>query len=225
MTNSEEEISENGKPYKSSGGKMVDSELGEIPLGWRVGVVADHVTHSTKSISPNKNTEKSFCHYSIPAYDKGRYPTIDLGETILSNKYQVFENSILVSKLNPRTSRIWVVFEPKENSICSTEIQVFIPNEYSYGYSFGLFHSKEVKLEMAQRASGTSSSHQRVRPGDILNIECTVPNEEVLKKFEFTVLELLKKTDCNQEEIQSLTKLRDTLLPKLMSGKLKVKNL
>ena len=214
---------ENGQPYKSSGGKMVESELGEIPEGWRVGEVSDFVNHSTKSVSPSKEPNKIFSHYSIPAFDSGRYPTKDTGESILSNKYEVLENSILVSKLNPSTSRIWTVFEPRENGICSTEIQVFVPNTNAYAFSFGLFHYSGIKREMAQRASGTSSSHQRVRPGDILNIEFVVPKEETLKRFEDSVLGLLKKIEDNQEEIQSLTQLRDTLLPKLMSGELRVK--
>lgn len=214
---------ENGQPYKSSGGKMVESELGEIPEGWRVGEVADFVNHSTKSVSPSKEPNKIFSHYSIPAFDSGRYPTKDVGASILSNKYEVLENSILVSKLNPSTSRIWTVFQPCENGICSTEIQVFVPNTNAYAFSFGLFHYSGIKREMAQRASGTSSSHQRVRPGDILNIEFVVPKEETLKKFEDSVLGLLKKIEDNQEEIQSLTQLRDTLLPKLMSGELRVK--
>lgn len=214
---------ENGKPYKSSGGKMVESELGEIPEGWRVGEVADFVNHSTKSVSPSKEPNKIFSHYSIPAFDSGRYPTKDTGESILSNKYEVIENSILVSKLNPSTSRIWTVFDPCENGICSTEIQVFVPNTNAYAFSFGLFHYSGIKREMAQRASGTSSSHQRVRPGDILNIEFVVPKEETLKKFEYSVLGSLKKIEENQEEIQSLTQLRDILLPKLMSGELRVK--
>ena len=213
---------ENGVPYKSFGGKMVESELGEIPEGWRVGEVRDHVKHSTKSVSPSKEPEKEFYHYSIPAYDKGRYPTIDFGVTVLSNKYEVINNSILVSKLNPATSRIWPIFTPKTNAICSTEIQVFIPKKYSYSFSFGLFHFAAVKKEMAQRASGTSSSHQRVRPGDILNIECIVPENKILQSFEKAVLGLLQKVEVNQEEIQTLTQFRDIMLPKLMSGELRV---
>lgn len=213
---------EQGRPYQSSGGKMVASELGEIPEGWRVGVVGDHVLHSTKSITPGKEPKKAFYHYSIPAYDKGKYPSIDLGETILSNKYIVEADSILVSKLNPSKSRIWTVFNLKEKSICSTEIQVFIPNDNSYAFSFGLFHANFIKKEMAQRASGTSSSHQRVRPKDILNIECIIPSSTTLIRFEESVVKLLKKTEDNQEEIQTLTKLRDSLLPKLMSGAIRV---
>lgn len=213
---------ENGRPYKSSGGKMVESELGEIPEGWRVGEVSDHVKHITTSVSPAKEPEKEFSHYSIPAFDDGRFPTADLGASILSNKYVVKEKSILVSKLNPSTSRIWPVIIPKENAICSTEIQVFIPEKNRYLFSFGLFHDIGVKKEMAQRAAGTSSSHQRVRPSDILNITCIVPENRSLEAFERACFNLLKKSEENQDEIQSLTQLRDTLLPKLMSGEVRV---
>jgi len=173
-------------------------------------------------LTPLHNPEIYYWHHSIPAFDNGRFPSFDIGASILSNKYLVEDNSILVSKLNPSTSRIWTIFNARKNSICSTEIQVFIPDNYNYSFAFGLFHSRPVKKEMSQRATGTSSSHQRVRPSDILNIECIVPSKEILIKFNNGIFNLLKKTELNQVHINFLTQLRNILLPKLMSGTLKL---
>lgn len=213
---------EEGKSYKSSGGKMVESELGEIPEGWIVEEFGYFVKHSTSSVNPGTYPAENFTHYSIPAFDKGAVPFLEVGETILSNKYVVKENCILVSKLNPSTPRIWPVFKPGNRPVSSTEIQVFKPKEGFYSFTYGLLHSRSIKKEMIQRASGTSSSHQRVRPGDILNIEAVVPPVKLINHFENGVLPLLKKADKNKLEIESLTKLRDTLLPKLINGELRI---
>ena len=119
---------ENGEPYKSSGGEMVDSELGEVPKGWEVGNLNQIAQLVKKNIKPFENPDKLYFHYSLPEFDSGKLPSNDLGATILSSKYQVLEHSILVSKLNPRIPRVWTVISPKPNSICSTEFQVLKPS-------------------------------------------------------------------------------------------------
>jgi type I restriction enzyme, S subunit len=114
---------ENGNPYKSSGGRMVDSELGEIPEGWEIGQIKNLVNHFKKSVKPQEEPEKLFHHYSIPAYDSGKVPEKEFGSEIMSNKFKVISNSTLVSKLNPETQRIWDVGHVDESlSVCSTEL-------------------------------------------------------------------------------------------------------
>lgn len=117
-----------GKPYKSSGSKMIDSELGLIPEGWRIGKLSDFVIHITESINPALSPEILFSHYSIPSFDDDKQPKKELGKFILSNKYIVKPNSILISKLNPNTPRVWDILAlTNTNSICSTEFQVIFP--------------------------------------------------------------------------------------------------
>jgi type I restriction enzyme S subunit len=116
---------ENGRPYKSSGGAMQPSELGEIPVGWNVGCIGDFVELGKEGVNPCDRPEDAFCHFSIPNFDDGQTAKSELGSTILSNKFAVLPNSILVSKLNPRFPRIWPVLNlPSELSVCSTEFQV-----------------------------------------------------------------------------------------------------
>ncbi len=214
---------ENGQPYKSSGGEMVDSELGEIPAGWEIGRIKDLVIRSTDSLNPSNYPDKFFNHYSIPAYDSGKNPLIELGSTISSQKFVVKSNSILISKLNPDIPRIWSIKSVDENfSVCSTEFQVLIPKTDIYSFVYYLFLSNYVKETMIALVTGTSKSHQRIRPDDMLNIEVVLPPKDLIFKFDKAFNDTLTFAIRNRTQNENLSQIRDSLLPKLMSGKIRV---
>jgi type I restriction enzyme S subunit len=214
---------ENGEPYKSSGGEMVDSELGEIPKGWVYGNLNQIANLSKLNVKPFENPNDFYYHYSLPEFDSGKIPSRDLGATILSSKYQVLEHSILVSKLNPRIPRIWTVLNPIKNSICSTEFQVMKPIKIEYfPFVNYLCLSGEYLNSIQSKVTGTSSSHQRVNPKDIINFPLALPPDSIVNQFFKTVYEQMVMIDNNRIENIQLTNLRDTLLPKLISGELEV---
>jgi type I restriction enzyme S subunit len=205
-------------------GEMVESELGMIPRGWRVGSIEDVLKLSNEPITPGTDPNKKFFHFSIPAFDNGRIPAVEQAASILSNKFRVKNNSILVSKLNPRIPRIWPVGEVDEDrSICSTEFQVLLPiKKYFYAFSLNLFSQSSIIEEMKGRASGTSGSHQRIRPQDILDIKTIIPDDEIMIQFEKVVGTYSHYLSVNQTESVALSQTRDNLLPKLMSGEIEV---
>lgn len=210
--------------FPNATGKFQETEIGKIPVGWKVGTIESILFHSKDSVNPSKQPDEDFYHYSIPAYDEGNNPSVEKGSTILSNKFQVKGNSILVSKLNPRFPRTWAIGEiEEERSICSTEFQVLVPRKPFY-YSFGLwlFAQTFVIDKMKGNATGTSGSHQRVRPQDILDIDIALPTDEILKLYHDTVSAFSKQMDDNKKGNQSLINLRDTLLPKLMKGEINI---
>jgi type I restriction enzyme S subunit len=214
---------ENGEPYKSSGGEMVDSVLGKIPKGWKIGNLNQIANLSKRNIKPSENPEVLYCHYSLPEFDSGRIPLKELGAKILSSKYQVFEHSILISKLNPRIPRIWTVITPCENPICSTEFQVLKPIDLIYfPFINCLCLSNEYMSSLQSKVTGTSSSHQRVNPIDIINYNLTLPFDSIMEHFHKTVYEHLILIEKNRIENVRLSNLRNTLLPKLISGRLEV---
>jgi type I restriction enzyme S subunit len=214
---------ENGEPYKSSGGEMVDSELGEIPKGWKEGNLNQIATLSKKNIKPFENPDEFYFHYSLPEFDSGKIPSRDLGSTILSSKYQVLEHSILVSKLNPRIPRIWTVINPDKNSICSTEFQVLKPIDLKYfPFVNYLCLSDEYLSTIQSKVTGTSSSHQRVNPNDIINYQLIMPSDLIVNQFFDMIYENLLIIENNRIENIQLITLRDTFLPKLISGELEI---
>jgi len=191
---------------------------------WEEGILSDIAQHKKENIKPDKSPEAYFYHYSIPAFDGGKFPLNEKGTDIKSNKYQVFPNSILISKLNPRFPRVWAIHdEIPENSICSTEFQVIFPKKpdiYSFIYCF--LKSSQVTNELIGAASGTSGSHQRVKPHVIFNLKYQVKDQQQISDFHFLVSDNWRKITNNQEQIRTLEKLRDTLLPKLVSGEVRV---
>jgi len=191
---------------------------------WEEYAISDFADHIKINIVPSKNTETIFHHYSLPAYDSGQKPTVELGSEILSNKYKVIENSILISKLNPRFPRIWAINSlHKQMAVCSTEFQVLKPKSESlFGYLYFLLHSNDVKEELTMASSGTSGSHQRVKPEDIFNVKTLLPSVSQAENFSNQVLPNIKKIETNRIQIKTLETLRDTLLPKLMSGEVRV---
>ena len=191
---------------------------------WKEYEIRDFATHKKISIKPAENPNDSFLHFSLPAFDTNKEPNIELGSDIKSNKYQVESFSILMSKLNPKTPRIWdIYFEPNENSICSTEFQVVQPNNKSlFPFISTLLKSPKVTGELAMSASGTSGSHQRVKPEDIFNISFATPSIDRMKEFSELLEPNYLKQMKNQNQIQTLENMRDTLLPKLMSGEVKI---
>jgi type I restriction enzyme, S subunit len=197
----------------------------ELPEDWRVGKLGDVAKHVKNNIKPFNSPNKLYHHYSLPAYDNGLRPVHELGSDIKSNKYSVENNSFLVSKLNPFTPRIWTIFNSEDVNICSTEFQVVKPNEDNlFSIVHCLLNSKYFTDNLSQKIKGTSSSHQRVNPEDIFEVDLVIPNKEDLIRFEKLVIPLITKKDINHKNIQSLTKTRDTLLPKLMSGQVRVNN-
>lgn len=188
---------------------------------WGKTIVGEFADHLKTPVSPVKSPDMLFNQYSIPGYDNSYTPELSKGDTIKSGKYKVASKSILVSKLNPATPRIWAVLKPKENAICSTEFQVIAPKNY-YAFCYFLLMSKEYTDKMAMSAGGTSNSHRRIKPADILNYSFAKPSDEALETFEQQIMPSLEVIEQNREQIQTITALRDTLLPRLINGKVKV---
>jgi type I restriction enzyme S subunit len=194
-----------------------------LPEGWRKLKVCDILEQVTAAINPLNYPDVSFIHYSLPAFDNGKMPTVDQGSTILSNKTIINSDCILFSKLNPRFPRVWIVHNPVENAVCSTEFLRFIPLPGYFSFTYCLLNSKLFIDELQPKATGTSGSHQRIKPADILHQEVSLPNN--LSEFEQKIIPIIHLIDSNINEIQSLIQTRDYLLPKLISGEILPKDL
>ena len=201
-----------------------ESELGMIPKGWEVKPFSDIAKLDTNSIKPFLYPDKVWKHFSIPAFDSSGYPTLEMGSDIKSNKYVVNKNAILSSKLNPHTPRTWIpnVIEG-DLAICSTEFMQFIPHSnISRVYVYLLITSKYFQDGIKSRVTGTTGSRQRAQPKQVAEIKICKPSDELLDLFSKVVQPIIDMQLENVEEIQTLQKTRDTLLPKLLSGELDV---
>ncbi len=192
---------------------------------WEEGSVTNLASHLKKSIKPQQNKDTLFNHYSIPSYDNGKEPVREFGKEIKSNKYQVPSNCILFSKLNPhKDKRVWLLQDNlPDNPICSTEFQIVYPtNKNSLYFLYGWLSINENYREITSGVGGTSGSHQRISPSEIFNFKCPLIPDGQLYEYSLEVEPIYKKQFNNHTQIRTLEKLHDTLLPKLMSGEIKV---
>jgi type I restriction enzyme S subunit len=196
------------------------SELGEIPSGWSIGEIDQILNLQKDSLDPATAPDEAFDHYSIPAFDAGKYPVKELGSSIKSQKFLVGDGDLLVSKLNPSTPRVWIPFASSgRRAICSTEFLVCRTSRvFGRAYAYCLASSDAIVEAMTGLAGGTSNSHQRIRPGDFLALPCCIGNEMVRSAFLDVVEPLLGKSLVLRTESRSLSTTRDALLPKLISG-------
>lgn len=197
-------------------------ELGHFPKGWTVGIVSDLATLTRGAINPGNFPTETFDHFSLPAFDNGRTPKAELGSAIMSNKFIVTPNSVLLSKLNPHIPRIWLPdLHASRRSVCSTEFMVACSKpDVSREYLFSLFTSSTFASVYGTLVTGTTGSHQRIRPESVLDMKIVIPSAPLIRAFTDTVKPLFAHINRNTEQSRTLANLRDTLLPKLLSGKI-----
>ena len=199
-----------------------DSGLGEIPKGWKVGTLDRIAVLKTKTVQPKTVPKKRWEHHSIPAFDSGKIPIFELGQTIKSGKYRVPVNSVLASKLNPQFPRVWLPNVQNDGAaICSTEFMPFEPTHATWRpFLYELMKSNMVQREILARVTGTTGSRQRVKPKEIAVMSVLIPPQELIDSFSYRVCSIHGQVLAYIQESIILAKTRDTLLPKLLSGEL-----
>jgi type I restriction enzyme S subunit len=205
--------------------RFEDSELGEIPKGWTVGRFGDVVDQLRDQENPLSSPDALFHHFSIPAFDEGQSPRPEYGESIKSLKLRVPAGVILLSKLNPEIERVWMVDVRRgERAVCSTEFLVLRAlSPFTRSYVYCLAGSPLFRQQIEGLVTGTSKSHQRAQVDSVLNLAVVVPPSPILAAFDQCADGQLARTlECRRES-HTLGALRDTLLPKLISGELRVK--
>lgn len=192
------------------------ADLPTVPLGVIVTSVKD-------TVNPSKLGDAVVDHFSFPAFDSGARPERVAAATIKSNKLKVPRSAVLLSRLNPRFNRTWWASAGDEASaLASTEFLVLASeDDLELAGVWLAVRDPFFREELPKRVTGTSGSHQRVRPDDVLAIE--VPD------FRSTALEvkqsthaLLMRAESLRMESDRLTALRDALLPELLSGRIRV---
>ena len=178
---------------------------------------------STKALKPQEHADEIWEHYSIPAFDEKHRPIFEPASGIKSNKYQIDSGCILISKLNPSTKRIWMPCCSSNNAVCSTEFIVYRPylKEYKSFY-YAAIDSPRFTDYLLEHVSGSTGSRQRAQPKDTLNYLMPNPDNEEIKDFCTFADPIYRHIQINEQQTAKLELLRETLLPKLMSGAIDV---
>ena len=197
-----------------------------LPSGWRIVTLGEVATISNKAFNPLKETERTLEHYSIPAFDEARFPIFEPSTSIKSNKFIIDASCFMISKLNPTTKRVWKPYCLTENAVCSTEVIVYKAKDKSItDFLFSVIDSSSFSDFMCSHVTGSTGSRQRTTPSDTLSYELILPSEEELTEFQALVAPMYAQMRINAIENDKLKRLRDSLLPKLMSGEIDVSDI
>lgn len=196
---------------------------GAAPLDWHPSTLGQIAEMKTDSWSPAKNPDVVVEHYSIPAFDEQHYPVFEIASGIKSNKYILNSNSVMISKLNPDTKRIWRPMCLSAHPICSTEFIVYeAKKQEQKDYIYSILDSVPFLNHLCSHTTGSTNSRQRATPKSTLDFTLCLPPDSVIEDFCQIVTPMYDLIASNIVENQSLAKARDSLLPRLMSGEIDV---
>ncbi|WP_158008569.1 restriction endonuclease subunit S [Methanohalophilus portucalensis] len=216
---------ENGQPYKSSGGEMVESEMGEIPRGWEVkelknfGNIICGKTPSKKIHDYYEDGTISFI--KIPDMRNKIFP-IDTEDKLSKKgaeaiyKKKVPANSVCVSCI----ATVGLVCLTNEEAYTNQQINSIIPVSSVSPY-YLYFAMKELYEKLHLWASGGSAT-LNLNTKQFSGIKIVMPPADVMVKFDDQNDSIFKKILCNSVESKVLSQTRDLLLPKLMSGYIRI---
>lgn len=217
---------ENGDPYKSSGGKMVESELGVMPQNWNLGTLND----LGKIVGGGTPSKKVASYYTDNGYSwiTPKDLSNDQSVFIYKGAIDITEEALKKSgaKLYPEktvlfSSRAPIGYVAIAGQKVATN-QGFksiipnddIPNEYIY--------SLLIHLTPVIEANAGGSTFKEISGTGMKGINTVIPSEHVLANYKSIVEPLFNKIKEIEQENRSLISLRDTLLPKLLSGEIEL---
>ncbi len=218
-----------GKPYKSSGGKMVYNATlkREIPEGWREGTLDDlgrivggstpstedpgnFTSHGTPWITPNDLSDNQGNKF----ISRGSQDVSDLGIKSASlKKYPI--GTVLLSSRAP----IGYMAIARTELTTNQGFKSFIPHD-GYSTAFIYYTVKGSLKTITQYASG--STFKEVSAGVLKTVKIVLPDLNVVEQFTDSVTSIFKRQDVLEQENQQLAQLRDWLLPLLMNGQVTV---
>jgi len=201
--------------------RFVDSELGPIPEGWEastVGAIAEFPRDSRDPTDVDHETP----YVGLEHMPRRSIFLTDAGAAmdVSSGKLAFRKRDLLFGKLRPYFHK--VVIAPK-NGLCSTDIVVvrsLHPDDEAFLW-FTLFTDQFV--DYATAVSGETRM-PRVKWQDMSRFPIALPSDRVRRSFQRHIESLIGLGQHNVEESQTLAQLRDVLLPKLLSGEIRIKD-
>ena len=217
---------QNGKPYKTSGGKMVYNEVlkREIPEGWEVKKLGEILTIAS-GFPFDSNDYNEYGNYQIITIKNVQENYLSLSKadriSFIPSKMKSFcflEIGDILISLTGNVGRL--CFVNKQNLLLNQRVGKFLCDEKYKNYIYCLFNSNETKVRLEKIATG--SSQKNLSPIDAVDSFSFIPKENILKKFNKKTNPIYKKNIENLQQIERLQSLRDWLLPMLMNGQVSV---
>ncbi len=191
------------------------SELGEIPTGWRAGVLADLAEHPRRGVQPDL-VDPSTLYVGLEHMPRGRMVLDDWGGAgaLESGKLKFRRGEILFGKLRPYFHKVGVA---PIDGICSTDIVVIRPRtDPAFGLVLGIV-SSDAFVDYAA-AGSTGTRMPRTNWAEMAHFPCAIPPDRVMGSFTDQIRPAIDRVVSSIHESRTLAALRDRLLPYLLSG-------
>lgn len=219
-------LNDQGQPYRLNDGEMIESELGLIPKNWSTGTIND-IGSVVGGGTPSKKYDEYYTSNGISwitpkdlSLDKSTYiykGTIDITELGLKKGSAKIlpKNTVLFSSRAP----IGYIAIAGQKVTTNQGFKSIVPDK---GYSpYYIYHLLHQKLPYIEAAAG-GSTFKEISGKGLKEIPIILPPVEVTQKFESIVEAIFLEIQTLEMENKKLEELRDTLLPKLLSGEIKI---
>lgn len=206
---------DDGLPYKSSGGNMVESELGLIPDGWKIIDISSIIIQERIKTNPNDKERlidlANMPQFSISLDQYGN------GDKLTTNLFKMFEGNFLYGSIRPYLGKFGIA--PFDGITTGTIHQYKPLNERDYSLLATITFSKQFNDFCDKLSHGTKMP--TIKWDDFITYKFPY-SSQLSKQFNELMKEMYLKIINNVNENINLRGIRDLLLPKLMSGEIRV---
>lgn len=202
--------------YPGATSEMVESELGIIPKGWKVGAVSELCEVNKNTIS-KRDSFDTVDYIEISEVGRGtigNVTTYAFGEEPSRAKRKLKHGDIVLSTVRPDRGSYFLALHPRDNLIASTGFGVFSPTTAPYSFLYLLLTDQEKLDYYGHVAHG--AAYPAINPRLILEMELAIPSDKLLEQFHRIAEPIFEAMHNNEKENHTLTQLRDGLLPRLM---------
>lgn len=215
---------EEGKPYKSSGGEMEETDLGVVPVGWNVSAIGKELKIVLGG-TPDRTNEIYWKNGIIPWINSGKVNEFRIIEPTEYITKEGLDNS--ATKLLPKRTTVLAITGATLGQVSLLEIESCanqsvigvlesdtIPSEYIF---YWIKHTIDEIISWQ-----TGGAQQHINKNNVDNSFLLIPDNKILNKYLEIISPVFDKISQNSYEAFNLVKIRDTILPKLMSGEIRV---
>lgn len=182
---------------------------------WEEKTLGEYCTQLKASIDPRKSPNTIFAEYSMPAFDESRKARFVSGREMNSARKILSEPCVLVNKLNVRKRRIWLVKNPEQNAVCSSEFVPLSSNAINLTFLSYFALTDRFTSYLMDCSSGSSNSQKRVVPDVILNYVMQILSLPEQRKIADCLASMDEVIQKSKDELAKWQELKKGLLQQM----------
>jgi len=202
-------------------GHFNHGEDGILPSGWRRATIDEVCDINTWTLGKNDDLE-TLEYVEISEVSRGNIANIatySRGEEPSRARRRLRHGDTVLSTVRPDRGSYFLALKPPENRVASTGFAVLTPTKVPWSFVHAAMTQPEVSDHLGRMADG--GAYPAVRPEIIGAMQVVLPDEpKILAAFHSRCAPLFEQAEANRTQSRTLANVRDTLLPKLLSGEL-----